>query len=81
MHAPAVMVATLARDHGHLHERVGLAAVVLMIAGVCLFAGDLAVRLVGWPRLFPMAAPIGGSLTILSWIVLAAAAMLRSPRG
>ncbi len=74
-HAPAVMVAALAIDARHLHETLARVAVAIMIIGVVLFAADLAVRLIGWQRLFPMAAPLGGSLTILSWIILAAAAL------
>jgi len=46
---------------------VGLA----MQAGVTLFAGDLCARGFGYGRLFPMAAPIGGSLTLLAWLALA----------
>lgn len=50
-------------------------------AGVTLFALDLSSRVLGWGRLFPYAAPIGGSLTILSWLGLAgwALAELVSP--
>ena len=39
--------------------------------GACLFSGDLAARAFLGDRLFPMAAPTGGSLMILSWIALA----------
>ena len=43
-----------------------------------VFAADLAVRaFLGWARLFPMAAPTGGMLTIGGWVVLAAAALAR----
>ena len=49
--------------------------------GVTLFALDLTVRAFGMARLFPMAAPIGGSITLLSWLalvgVLAAAPFIR----
>jgi uncharacterized membrane protein YgdD (TMEM256/DUF423 family) len=74
-HAPALMAATLARETGHLDKKISLAAIAIMAAGVAIFSADLAVRTQGWQRLFPMAAPIGGSLTILSWLVLAAAAL------
>ena len=40
--------------------------------GTVLFAADLAARSFANARLFPMAAPIGGSLMILSWLALAA---------
>lgn len=79
-HAPAILAATLARDGGHLHHALSAVAVFMLIAGVALFATDLAVRaFFGWPRLFPMAAPTGGSLTIAGWALLAVAA-LAAPR-
>jgi uncharacterized membrane protein YgdD (TMEM256/DUF423 family) len=50
------------------------AAAALMLAGVALFAGDLAARVHLGGRLFPFAAPIGGSLMIGGWVVTAAVA-------
>ena len=38
--------------------------------GTLVFSGDLTVRAFADARLFPMAAPIGGALMILSWIAL-----------
>ncbi len=46
-------------------------------AGVTLFSADLALRALGPGRLFPYAAPIGGTTTILSWVALAVWAMIR----
>lgn len=46
---------------------VGLA----LLFGVALFSGDLVARTFAGDRLFPYAAPIGGSLTIASWLALA----------
>jgi uncharacterized membrane protein YgdD (TMEM256/DUF423 family) len=39
--------------------------------GTILFSGDLTARAFAGARLFPMAAPSGGTLMILSWIALA----------
>ena len=39
--------------------------------GTLLFSGDLAKRGFAGAKLFPFAAPIGGSLMILSWAALA----------
>jgi uncharacterized membrane protein YgdD (TMEM256/DUF423 family) len=39
--------------------------------GAILFAADLATRAFSGARLFPFAAPIGGSAMILSWFALA----------
>jgi len=52
--------------------------------GVTLFCGDLALRAFSQRSLFPYAAPIGGSLTILAWTALAvwtALALLRTRGG
>ena len=46
-------------------------------AGVTLFSADLALRALGAGKLFPYAAPIGGTTTILSWVALALWAMIR----
>jgi uncharacterized membrane protein YgdD (TMEM256/DUF423 family) len=50
-----------------------LTAASVIFVGLALFAGDLTVRAYGGPRLFPMAAPAGGSLLILGWLTLAVA--------
>ena len=51
-------------------------------AGAALFAADLAKRAFFGERLFPFAAPIGGSLMIVAWAALAAtfAAAAMRPR-
>jgi uncharacterized membrane protein YgdD (TMEM256/DUF423 family) len=41
-------------------------------AGVTLFAADMAARVYLGGKLFPFAAPMGGGLTILAWLALAA---------
>ncbi|MGD9544252.1 MAG: DUF423 domain-containing protein [Methylocystis sp.] len=49
-----------------------LAGVALALqTGVTLFAGDLAARVFLGGKLFALAAPIGGGLTIVSWCALA----------
>jgi uncharacterized membrane protein YgdD (TMEM256/DUF423 family) len=45
--------------------------------GVTLFCADLALRAFSQHSLFPYAAPIGGSTTILAWMALAAWTALR----
>lgn len=76
-HAPALIASALARRAGWLHERTSLVAMTALTAGVAIFSGDLTARtFLEWPRLFPMAAPIGGSLLIVGWLALALAAML-----
>ena len=46
----------------------------VMLLGTALFAGDIALRGFEAGQLFPMAAPIGGSLTIFAWVLVAVAA-------
>ena len=62
---------------GRVFGLIGLA----MAAGVLLFAGDLASRALLGGRLFPGAAPIGGSLLIASWLSLALAGLLAGRSG
>lgn len=53
-----------------------LAAASLMIFGAVLFAGDLAMRQLAGTTLLWGTAPVGGTLTILGWLAVAAAALL-----
>ena len=61
------------------HARVGegsrshAIAGFALATGAILFSGDLASRAFLGGRLFPFAAPTGGSLMILSWLALAIA--------
>jgi uncharacterized membrane protein YgdD (TMEM256/DUF423 family) len=74
MHAAAATaIAVIATRAAH---PVGflLAALILLI-GVSLFSGDIAARTFLGHRLFPMAAPTGGSIMILGWLVLSAAGL------
>jgi uncharacterized membrane protein YgdD (TMEM256/DUF423 family) len=48
----------------------------VMLLGVTLFSGDIALRGFEVGQLFPMAAPVGGSLTILSWVLVSIAAAI-----
>jgi uncharacterized membrane protein YgdD (TMEM256/DUF423 family) len=54
---------------------VVLAAVIGLILGAALFSGDLVLRAYLGQRLFPMAAPTGGTILIGAWILLAVAAL------
>jgi uncharacterized membrane protein YgdD (TMEM256/DUF423 family) len=74
-HAPAVVAISAAIAQGLLLRPLALAAVIVMICGVTFFSGDLAMRAYLGQRLFPMAAPAGGTLLIGAWLVLAIAAL------
>ncbi|WP_062111938.1 DUF423 domain-containing protein [Aureimonas sp. AU40] len=72
VHAPTLLALSLAG------ERLRGAALPILglIAGVLLFSGDLAMRLATGGRLFAMAAPTGGTVLILSWLLLGVLALL-----
>ncbi len=52
----------------------------VMEAGAALFAADLATRAFTGARLFPFAAPLGGSTMIVSWLALAAVLAMAAAR-
>ncbi len=49
---------------------------IVLLVGVALFSGDLALRAFAGHRLFPMAAPAGGIVMIGGWALLALAAFV-----
>ncbi len=57
-----------------------LAAGSLMLLGVALFSGDIALRVLGDTRLFPMAAPTGGTLLIVAWLAAGVSGILAALR-
>lgn len=68
MHAAAFVGLGVA--HGITGSR-GLAfAILLLFAGVGLFCGDLAQRLFFGDKLFDFAAPTGGMLMMVGWLVV-----------
>ncbi len=74
-HATAVLgAASLAGQH-LLWRPLAFASMACFVAGGVLFAGDIAMRAFAGHRLFPMAAPGGGTLLLIGWLVLAAAAI------
>jgi uncharacterized membrane protein YgdD (TMEM256/DUF423 family) len=73
-HASAAIGAALLTGHGIARRPLGLTATYGFVVGAALFAGDLAMRQYAGHGLFTMAAPTGGTLLILSWLVLAIAA-------
>jgi uncharacterized membrane protein YgdD (TMEM256/DUF423 family) len=73
-HASAVLATSSLTERRIIHERIGLAAAYGFVAAAVLFAGDLTLRQYAGHGLFPMAAPTGGTLLIVSWLLLALAA-------
>jgi uncharacterized membrane protein YgdD (TMEM256/DUF423 family) len=73
-HATAVLAVVALAERGVIHMRIGIAAAWGFVIAAGLFAGDLSLRHYAGRSLFPMAAPTGGTLLIVSWFVLAVAA-------
>jgi uncharacterized membrane protein YgdD (TMEM256/DUF423 family) len=77
MHAPAFLAVGLA-SRGP--DRLLGAACLILLAGLALFCGDLICRDYLGTRLFPFAAPIGGTLLIAGWLAIGAAGLLSRQR-
>lgn len=68
IHAPAFLaLAVLAKI-----SRAAYGGGLTLLLGLILFIGDLASRDITGDRLFPGAAPAGGTLLILGWLLIAA---------
>ncbi|MBZ9980330.1 MULTISPECIES: DUF423 domain-containing protein [unclassified Mesorhizobium] len=72
MHAPAFLAVGLLDANRPLR----IASMVLLV-GLVLFTGDLLARDFLGSRLFPMSAPIGGTLLIAGWLAIAVSAVVR----
>lgn len=79
-HAIAVLGAGSLAEQGLIWPPLGLAAMAGFVVGSGLFAGDISMRAFAGLRLFPMAAPAGGTLLILAWLVLTTAAIVAMAR-
>jgi uncharacterized membrane protein YgdD (TMEM256/DUF423 family) len=73
-HSLAVLAVVALAERGVIHLRIGMAAAFGFVIASALFAGDLTLRQYAGHSLFPMAAPTGGTLLIVSWVALAVAA-------
>ncbi len=64
-HAPAFLALSMM-----IESRTRLVGSFVLAAGLTLFAGDLLTRAYFGTRLFPMAAPTGGTLLIAGWLMI-----------
>ncbi|RAI31566.1 DUF423 domain-containing protein [Rhodoplanes serenus] len=80
VHAVALLAGSAAVAAGLTWRPIAIAALMGFVLGALLFAGDVTLRAFVGHRLFPMAAPTGGSILILSWIALSVAAAVRLVR-
>lgn len=75
----AVVVAVTAHARGAAHPGLWLAVASALLAGAVLFTADVALMMLAGSRLFPMAAPTGGTTMILSWMALSVVALVERP--
>jgi uncharacterized membrane protein YgdD (TMEM256/DUF423 family) len=73
-HATAVLGTVALAERGVIQLRIALLAAFGFVVAAALFATDLSLRQFADHSLFPMAAPTGGTVLILSWLALAVAA-------
>lgn len=73
-HASAVLAITALLRRGLIDVRIGTVSAFGFVVAAALFAADLTLRQYAGHRLFPFAAPTGGTLLIASWLLLAVAA-------
>jgi uncharacterized membrane protein YgdD (TMEM256/DUF423 family) len=74
-HASAALGAIALAERNLVHAGIGVLAASGFVFAASLFAGDLTLRQYAGHGLFPLAAPTGGTLLILSWLLLAVAAV------
>lgn len=77
-HALAILGGTALLLQGMLSRQLALIALAAWALGTILFSADVALRAFVGQRLFPMAAPTGGIILILAWLVLVAAAIAKA---
>jgi uncharacterized membrane protein YgdD (TMEM256/DUF423 family) len=73
-HATAILAVAALAERGIIHVKIGIAAGFGFVIAAALFSGDLTMRQYAGHGLFPMAAPTGGTLLIVSWLLVAVAA-------
>lgn len=76
-HAPAVVGLVALAAAGASHRGLTRIAASALLLGLSLFCGDLALRALAATPLFPMAAPAGGIVLMMGWLLVAATAFVR----
>jgi uncharacterized membrane protein YgdD (TMEM256/DUF423 family) len=74
-HAVAVLATVALIERSIVYPKIGITAAFGFVVAAALFAGDLTLRQYVGHSLFSMAAPTGGVLLILSWLLLAVSAV------
>ncbi len=79
-HAPAILALTGFAAAGLTRGALTRLAAAALLIGLALFSGDLALRALTGQALFPMAAPIGGTVLMAGWALAAIAALVPARR-
>jgi uncharacterized membrane protein YgdD (TMEM256/DUF423 family) len=80
-HAAAVLALIGLAGQGWFSARaITTYAAAGLVIGALLFSGDIAARAFIGHRLFPMAAPTGGVVMIVSWLAVSVAAAIAALR-
>jgi uncharacterized membrane protein YgdD (TMEM256/DUF423 family) len=79
-HAPAILALTGFAAAGLTRGALTRLAAAALLIGLALFSGDLALRALTSQALFPMAAPIGGTVLMAGWVLAAVAALVPARR-
>ena len=75
IHAPALLALVALMAAGLLHPVLAQAAGYVLVLGLILFCGDLSRRAFSGVALFPRAAPMGGILLMIGWIIVGASCL------
>lgn len=75
-HAPALLALAALMTAGAIHPLLGPIAGYVLVLGLVLFCGDLSRRAFASLPLFPRAAPTGGILLMIGWVLVGIAALL-----
>jgi uncharacterized membrane protein YgdD (TMEM256/DUF423 family) len=77
-HAPALLALAALAMTGAIHPLLGPIAGYVLVLGLVLFCGDLSRRAFADAPLFPRAAPTGGVLLMIGWLLVGIAALFGS---
>ena len=76
-HAPALLALVALSRTGAIRPGLARLAGYVLVVGLVLFSGDLARRALEGVPLAPMAAPTGGVMLMIGWVLAGAAGLFR----
>ncbi|MGO4573162.1 DUF423 domain-containing protein [Microvirga sp. 2TAF3] len=75
-HAPALLALMALATNGAVNAKLARLAGYVLVLGLILFCGDLSRRALSGLALAPMAAPTGGILLMIGWVLAGASGIL-----